>query len=172
MQDLKYRAVMNTVCLLYERCRINNRRGYNMSIRSNKKSEVNKLVKIWYEGSLLAHDFIDKNYWKTQQKDMEEKYLPMSETYVITNETGVVGFVSMVDDYLAALFIDVKYQGEGYGKKLLNFIKERRESIQLKVYKKNRNAVQFYERNGFVIKEELIDEQTAEEEFLMGWERR
>ncbi|WP_453996120.1 GNAT family N-acetyltransferase [Bacillus nitroreducens] len=143
-----------------------------MSIRSNKKSEVNKLVKIWYEGSLLAHDFIDKNYWKTQQKDMEEKYLPMSETYVITNETGVVGFVSMVDDYLAALFIDVKYQGEGYGKKLLNFIKERRESIQLKVYKKNRNAVQFYERNGFVIKEELIDEQTAEEEFLMGWERR
>jgi len=143
-----------------------------MSIRSNKKSEVNKLVKIWYEGSLLAHDFIDKNYWKTQQKDMEEKYLPMSETYVITNETGVVGFVSMVDDYLAALFIDVKYQGEGYGKKLLNFIKERRENIQLKVYKKNRNAVQFYERNGFVIKEELIDEQTAEEEFLMGWERR
>lgn len=143
-----------------------------MSIRSNKKSEVNKLVKIWYEGSLLAHDFIDKNYWKTQQKDMEEKYLPMSETYVITNETEAVGFVSMVDDYLAALFIDVKYQGEGYGKKLLNFIKERRENVQLKVYKKNRNAVQFYERNGFVIKEELIDEQTAEEEFLMGWERR
>ncbi len=96
---------------------------------------------------------------------MEGKYLPMSETYVISN------FVSLVDDYLAALFIDVKHQGQGYGKRLLNFIKERRENIQLKVYKKNRNAVNFYVMNGFVIKKELLDEQTVEEEFLMGWER-
>ncbi|MFD1446125.1 GNAT family N-acetyltransferase [Oceanobacillus profundus] len=136
-----------------------------MNIRRNKKIEVNKLIKIWYEGSLIAHDFIDKDYWKSQQKDMEGKYLPMSETYVISN------FVSLVDDYLAALFIDVKHQGQGYGKRLLNFIKERRENIQLKVYKKNRNAVNFYVMNGFVIKKELLDEQTVEEEFLMGWER-
>jgi len=142
-----------------------------VNIRKNKKTEVNKLIKIWYEGSIIAHNFIDKEYWKSQQKDMEGKYLPMSETYVISNEIEVVGFVSMVDDYLAALFIDVKHQGEGYGKRLLNFIKERRENIQLKVYKKNMNAVNFYVMNGFVIKEKLIDEQTAEEEFLMEWER-
>ncbi|MGO4890494.1 GNAT family N-acetyltransferase [Anaerobacillus sp. MEB173] len=142
-----------------------------MNIRKNKKTEVNKLIKIWYEGSVKAHDFIDKDYWKSQQKEMEGKYLPMSETYVISNEIEVVGFVSMVDNYLAALFIDVKHQGEGYGKRLLNFIKEGRENIQLKVYKKNRNAVNFYVMNGFVIKEELLDVQTAEEEFLMGWER-
>lgn len=105
-----------------------------------------------------------KRIWK-------KNYLPMAETFVIRNEIEVVGFVSMVDDYLAALFIDVKYQGEGYGIRLLNFIKERRENIQLKVYKKNRNAVNFYVKNGFVIKEELLDGQTDEEEFLMGWER-
>lgn len=142
-----------------------------MKIRKTKKTEVNQLIKIWYEGSIIAHDFIYKDYWKSQQKDMEGKYLPMSETYVISNEIEIVGFVSMVDDYLAALFIDVKHQGQGYGKRLLNFIKERRENIQLKVYKKNRNAVHFYVMNGFVIEEELVDEQTAEEEFLMGWKR-
>ncbi|MBM7601486.1 hypothetical protein JOC34_003911 [Virgibacillus halotolerans] len=31
----------------------------------------------------------------------------------------------MVDNYLAALFIDVKHQGGGYGKGLLNFIKDK-----------------------------------------------
>lgn len=142
-----------------------------MNIRLNKKTEVNKLLKIWYEGSVIAHDFIDKGYWKSQQTEMKEKYLPMSETYVISNEEDIVGFVSMVDNYLAALFIDVKHQGEGYGKELLNFIKRQGDNIELKVYKKNNNAVKFYLGNGFVIKEESLDEQTAEEEFLMVWEK-
>ncbi|MBJ8031776.1 N-acetyltransferase [Bacillus cereus group sp. N21] len=142
-----------------------------MNIRLNKKTEVNKLLEIWYEGSVIAHDFIDKDYWKSQRTEMKEKYLPMSETYVISNEEDIVGFVSMVDNYLAALFIDVKHQGEGYGKELLNFIKRQGNNIKLKVYKKNNNAVKFYLGNGFVVKEESLDEQTDEEEFLMVWEK-
>ena len=50
---------------------------------------------------------------------------------------------------------------------MLNFIKRQRENIQLKVYKKNNKAVDFYLKNGFVIKEESLDERTSEEEFLM-----
>jgi len=142
-----------------------------MNIRKNKKTEVNKLVDIWYEGSLLAHDFIDKDYWKSKRKEMEEKYIPMSETYVVSNGEEVVGFLSMVDNYLAALFIDVKHQGKGYGKALLSFIKRQREDIQLKVYKKNDHAVHFYLENGFEIKETLLDEQALEEEFLMEWKK-
>lgn len=142
-----------------------------MNIRSSKNSEVNKLVEIWYESSLIAHDFINGDYWKSQRTEMEEKYIPMSETYVVSKEKNVVGFVSMKDNYLAALFIDVKHQGGGYGKGLLDFIKRQRENIQLKVYKKNNKAVDFYLKNGFVIKEETIDEQTSGEEFLMEWEK-
>jgi len=142
-----------------------------MKIRSNKKMEIDKMVDIWYESSLIAHDFINKDYWKSQQKEIKEKYFPMSENYVICNEKEVVGFISMVDNYLAALFIDIKYQGKGYGKELLNFIKEQRKHIQLKVYKKNDEAVNFYLRNGFVKKEELLDEQTSEYEFLMEWKK-
>ncbi|MBT2757644.1 N-acetyltransferase [Mesobacillus foraminis] len=142
-----------------------------MNIRTVKNTEVHKLVEIWYEGSLIAHDFIDKDYWKSQQTEMEEKYIPMSETYVVSNEKDVVGFVSMMDNYLAALFIDLKHQGGGYGKGLLDFIKRQRENIQLKVYKRNKKAVNFYLKNGFVIKEETLDEQTSEEEFLMEWEK-
>ncbi|WP_371068994.1 N-acetyltransferase [Sediminibacillus sp. JSM 1682029] len=142
-----------------------------MNIRPNENTEVDRLVEIWYKGSLIAHDFIDKNYWTSQQREMAEKYIPMSETYVVSNEKAVVGFVSMMDNYLAALFIDVKHQGEGYGKGLLDFIKTKRENIQLKVYKKNKKAVDFYLKNGFVIKEETVDEQTSEEEFLMEWEK-
>jgi putative acetyltransferase len=142
-----------------------------MKIRVSKKMEIDKMIDIWYEGSLVAHDFIDKDYWKSQRNEMREKYFPMSENYVICNEKEVVGFISMVDNYLAALFIDIKHQDKGYGKELLNFIKEQRKNIQLKVYKKNDKAVNFYLRSGFVKKEELLDEQTAEDEFLMEWNK-
>ncbi|WP_231514825.1 GNAT family N-acetyltransferase [Oceanobacillus salinisoli] len=96
---------------------------------------------------------------------MKEKYIHMSETYVIASETEIVGFISM-DDYLAALFIGMNHQGNGYGKKLPEFIKERREHIHLKVYQKNNNTVHFYLRNGFVVKEKLIDEKLQRKSFL------
>src|SRR5699024_11708136 len=69
-----------------------------------------------------------------------------SETHVITNQTKIIGFISMVEGYLAALFIDVAYQNNGAGKELLNFEKRRRNKIRLKVYKENLSAVRFYEK--------------------------
>src|SRR5699024_12488640 len=75
----------------------------------------------------------------------------------------------MVEGYLAALFIDVAYQNNGAGKELLNFEKRRRNKIRLKVYKENLSAVRFYEKNGFIIKEELTDEQTNKQEYLREW---
>jgi putative acetyltransferase len=142
-----------------------------MSIRAYKGTDIDTLIGIWYRGSIKAHDFIDSSYWKSQREEMKEKYLPMSETYVKTQQSRVMGFISMVDDYLAALFIDVSYQSNGYGKELLNFIKNQRDAIQLKVYKKNTTAVRFYFKNGFVLKEELVDEQTNEQEYLMEWKK-
>lgn len=139
-------------------------------IREYRKAEIDILVDIWYQSSLIAHDFIDKDYWKSKREEMKEKYLPMSENYVISKNAEIMGFISMVDNYLATLFIKAKYQGEGHGKELLNFIKKHRKNIQLKVFKKNNKAVNFYLRNGFVIKEELLDEETSEKEFLMEWE--
>ncbi len=102
-----------------------------VNIRSNKKTEVNQLVKIW-------------NYWKSQQTEMEEKYIPMSETYVVSNEKDIVGFVSMMDNYLAALFIDVTHQGGGYGKGLLDFIKSQRENyLCLQAFEKRLKVVHY-----------------------------
>lgn len=92
-------------------------------IRAYKENDIDILIDIWYKGSLQAHDFIDSGYWESQIEEMKEKYIPMSATHVITNQTKIIGFISMVEDYLAALFIDVAYQNNGAGKELLNFEK-------------------------------------------------
>ncbi|AIQ18492.1 GNAT family acetyltransferase [Paenibacillus sp. FSL H7-0357] len=135
----------------------------------HKQSDIDTLTDIWYRGSIQAHDFIDQEYWLSQKTEMRDKYIPMSDTYVIYNQSEIVGFVSMVEDYLAALFIDTSYQKNGYGKELINFMKIQKSKITLKVYKENTSATRFYEKNGFTIKETLLDANTNQEEYLMEW---
>src|SRR5699024_4881393 len=100
---------------------------------------------------LQAHDFIYSGYWESQIEEMKEKYIPMSETHVITNQTKIIGFISMVEGYLAALFIDVAYQNNGVGKELLNFEKRRRIKILLHVYTDNVSSITFYVQHFFLI---------------------
>ncbi|PRX34706.1 putative acetyltransferase [Orenia metallireducens] len=138
-------------------------------IRNSNKDDLDKIVHLWYEVSLKAHDFIDKEYWKTSQQDMKEKYIPLSDTYIIEEDNQLRGFISMVDNYLAALFVASNFQSSGYGKRLLDHVKKNRDYIELKVFKKNKKAYNFYSNNEFIIEQELLSEDLKEKEYLMVW---
>src|SRR5699024_2662381 len=112
-------------------------------IRAYKENDIDILIDIWYKSSLQAHDFIYSGYWESQIAEMKEKYIPMSESHVITSKSKFIGLISMLEGYLAALFIDVAYQNYGAGKELLIFVKRRRNNIRLKVSKKNLSAACF-----------------------------
>ncbi len=112
---------INTRCKLFSK-----REGLYTMIRKSKKEDLNKLIKLWYEISLETHDFIDKEYWQEKREDMAQKYIPASDTYVIEENNEIMGFISMVDNYLAAIFIDKKYQNKSFGKKLIDFIQKKK----------------------------------------------
>ena len=58
-------------------------------------------------------------------------------------------------------------QYRGIGKVLLDHVKTFRSELCLNVFKKNRNAIRFYQREGFVKVSESVDENTGEAEFVM-----
>lgn len=140
-----------------------------MVIRKYEEEELDDIIELWYKVSIKAHDFISYDYWESGKSEMKEKYIPMSETYVIEEDKKIIGFISMVQDYLAAIFIDIEYQNKGYGKTLLDYIKTQKNHIELKAYKKNSKTINFYLKNGFKVKEESVDEETGELEYLMEW---
>ena len=142
-----------------------------MKIRRLESGEIPVVVELWYEISISAHSFISPEYWKSSRDAMAKTYLPNSETYVAIEENEILGFVSMVDNYLAAIFVRQKMQGLGVGSKLLNFVKETRITIDLKVYKKNTSSVNFYKKQGFETLSESIEESTNETEVVMKWNR-
>lgn len=142
-----------------------------MEIRKLASKDIEIVVELWYKTSIIAHNFISNDYWKKNKEAMASEYLPNSETYLAIENGAIVGFVAMVEDFLAAIFVDNKMQGKGVGKSLLNFIKDKRAVIHLKVYEKNKKSVDFYKSQRFVIKSANKEDETDENEFLMEWTR-
>lgn len=109
-----------------------------MTIRKMREEEIPLLATIWLDVSISAHHFIAPHYWEKNKLKMIENYLPNSEVFVAEIENEVVGFIALVNDYLAALFVAEKQQEKGLGRALLEFAKASRTQLLLRVYQKNK----------------------------------
>lgn len=133
------------------------------------KSEIKPAVQIWLDASKKAHHFIDPAYWESKAENMENQWLPSADNTALIKDERLIGFFSLVDDRLAAIFVDPDEQGNGYGALLLSEAKKSRNRLKLTVYKKNIHAVTFYEKHGFLKTEKQMDPATGEFEFVMVW---
>ena len=64
-----------------------------------------------------------------------------------------------------------KFQRQGIGRTLINYCKDRRDNLILKVYQKNVSAKLFYVALGFVNTKIQIDDETGEKEYIMKWNK-
>ncbi len=138
-------------------------------IRKLTGADIDETAIIWLETNIKAHDFISTEYWKSNF-DMVKEMLLQAELYVYESEGSIQGFIGLNDEYIAGLFVSDQAQSHGIGKCLLNFMKDQKRKLSLSVYQKNIRAIHFYQREGFVIQCEKIDEHTDEKEYVMTWE--
>lgn len=138
-------------------------------IRPYGHQDVERILAIWLNASTLAHDFIDASFWESKLDDMRDVYLPVAETWVCERDGQLLGFISLVEDVLAAIFVSPERQGEGIGSSLLEQAKRLRQQLQLTVYSANHASVAFYRRHGFEATAHSIDEHTGHPELVMAW---
>ncbi len=138
-------------------------------IRNLTGIDIDETAIIWLETNRKAHDFISTEYWKSNF-DMVKEMLLQAEVYVYENEGSIQGFIGLNDEYIAGLFVSNQAQSHGIGKCLLNFVKDQKRKLSLSVYQKNIRAIRFYQREGFVIQCEKIDDHSGEKEYVMTWE--
>lgn len=177
-QQLGWRIVGSTasgeVCL--ELCRpgvdLERSSDFKAPIRCAVQEDNAAMVRIWLECSRLSHDFVPYEYWLERAPDMERLYLPNAESYVVSVAGELAGFASLMENHLAALFVQPSAQGRGYGRVLLNVVQGIRDTLSLCVYAKNTRAVQFYRNSGFRVVAERPEAQTRQPELVMEWSRR
>lgn len=135
-------------------------------IRSFYEPDLKRVMKIWYEGNLEAHDFVDVSYWD-RNFGFVSRLLPRSEVYVYEIDGYVTGFVGVDEGYIQGLFVDKDYRGQGIGTKLLRYVSELYEKLELHVFENNYGAVCFYENKHFMRIEEQVNEDIGEVEYRM-----
>jgi putative acetyltransferase len=136
-------------------------------IRQAEDVEREQMVAIWLSASIKAHDGVEPGFWESQRQAMSEQYLPSAQSWVYTREGTILGFCSLQQNILAALFIDPVYQGEGIGSLLLEHAKSIEPCLELSVYSMNAHAVAFYEHHGFKVLDERFDDMTGQWEKVM-----
>lgn len=137
-------------------------------IREFKQSDLNIIMNLWLNTNIVAHDFIEMSYWKSNY-DKVKQIMPEATIFVYEEDNLIKGFIGLSGNYIAGIFVETTYQSKGVGKALLDYIKERNTELLLQVYEKNNGAVKFYLREGFTVNNKQIDENTNEVELVMKW---
>lgn len=140
-------------------------------IRRLQKADVDRVMDLWLDTNLKAHNFVHAAYWRSNFEPVKE-ILPQAEVYVYEVAEEIQGFVGLSGEYIEGIFAADEMQSQGIGKRLLDHMKAIKDTLHLSVYQKNTRAIRFYQREGFVIQYEGLDESTGEKEYAMLWQRR
>ena len=128
-------------------------------IRVVQKTDITKVADIWLDTNIKAHNFISAKYWESNYELVKEMLL-QAEAYVCESNGEIQGFIGLNGDYIEGIFVCDR---------LLDFVKESRTQLSLNVYQKNTRAIHFYQREGFEIQNEGLDEATGEKDYVMTW---
>lgn len=137
-------------------------------IREFKESDIDKIMDIWLNVNIEVHNFIDADYWKSNF-EMVKVMMYNAEIYVYENNNIISGFIGLIDNYIAGVFVDSNFRSQGIGKALIDYVKNIKNKITLNVYDKNSRAIDFYKREGFKALTKNIDDATGEGEYEMLW---
>ena len=93
---------------------------------------------------------------------MRNIYMPNSETWIFENESGILGFISMMDNEIGGLFVLPKNQTNGIGTKLVNFVSDFNDNLEVEVFERNIIGRAFYDKYGFILINNFNHEESGE----------
>lgn len=134
----------------------------SVTLRPYQPADRDEVVALWYDTTVHDQAFLPAEFWQAHRDAVANEYLPASETWVATADDRIVGFISLIDDLVGALFVSGDYQSAGIGGRLIAQARTRRAKLDVDVYARNQRAQAFYARCGFVLVSEFEQEESGE----------
>lgn len=138
--------------------------------KTNSKVDLDRIIDIWLKSNLETHSYIDEKYFIDNKNFVRDAFRTADIRY-IKEDGEIKGFIGLNNNYIAGIFIDKLSRNKGYGKLLIDDIKKDYNDLTLNVYIKNKKAIDFYKREGFIIVEESLDSENNEREYLMKYSK-
>ena len=141
-------------------------------IRKIKEEDLTKVMTIWVKGNFKANSFIDRDYWLEIYNDIKIDFLEKWKTYVYTENEEILGFISIDNNEIKAIFVKENYRGNEIGTKLVNYYRNNLktgEEIFSKIFKKNMKGIIFFSNLQFNNVKIQLNEKFNETEYIMTW---
>ena len=100
-------------------------------IRAYEDKDIEALLEVWDHASLLATPFLEASFLEQERKNIREIYIPNTKTWVYEQNDKVVGFIAMIGNEVGAIFVDPQYHGTGLGAKLMNYVAELHDELDV-----------------------------------------
>lgn len=120
-------------------------------IRPAHDADSETILDVWYRASVIAHSFLDAEFFEIERREIADRWLPIAETTVAEVDGRVVGFLSLVDNEVGAVFVDPDHQRRGIGRELMDAARRARPFLEVTVFEANDSGRRFYEAYGFEI---------------------
>ena len=121
------------------------------NIERMKPSQTYEVMDLWLRTTIHSNSFVEENF-----------------VYIIDGK--IVAFTGVTEDNrITGLFVDPEYQNKGIGTALINFLKSEYNMLHIPIYARNRKALAFATRTGFIIDGALRHEHNGEVMYTMLW---
>jgi len=140
-------------------------------LKNPSPAAINRLGDIWLAGNLSAHPFISADYWHDNLIAVKTAF--STATIIVAKDSisgDIQGFLGLMDDDIAGIFVDAQNRDQGLGQSLLHYAQTIRTHLTLSVYVDNVRAFALYERMGFKLVHEGVDAATGAAEYTMEWQ--
>lgn len=143
-------------------------------IRKIKEEDLTNVMTIWVKGNFKANSFIEKDYWLEIYNQTKIDFLENYKTYVYVENDEILGFISICDNEIKAIYVKEEKRGNGIGTKLLNHCRDNLEEnieMYVKIFEKNMNGILFFSKRQFKNNKIQLNEQFNETEYVMTWKK-
>ncbi|MEJ2137146.1 MAG: GNAT family N-acetyltransferase [Desulfofustis sp.] len=131
------------------------------TIRKYRNSDEKDVLSSWENASRLAHPFLTDDLIETTRKNIPIVLLPKADTWVSDRNGVVIGFICLIGNEVAALFVQPEFHGTGTGRALVDKARELHGDLEVEVFEINSLGLQFYLKYGFVPFLEKVHEITG-----------
>ncbi|HEX6254491.1 MAG TPA: GNAT family N-acetyltransferase [Euzebyales bacterium] len=130
-------------------------------IRPYVAADLESLLDVWYQASLIAHAFLPEEFLAAEREDIADVWMPVAETIVYEDDGQVVGFLSLVGNEVGAIFVHPEHQGRGVGRALMVRARAARPDLELDVFEANAIGRRFYDAYGFTFVRRHVHDETG-----------
>ena len=117
-------------------------------IRKYKDEDLNDVLSSWESASKIAHPFLTEEFLTQERYNIPNVYLPIAETWVVEQESLVIGFIALIGNAIGALFVKPQFHGTGAGRALMARAKTLRSHPSVAVFQEHRVGRTFSRSSG------------------------